>query len=615
MTTFPLQVIAADDVLVNYNARYKSSPLARKFAGQPKGAYIGFIPDVSGDPILSLDVDPTEGYSVVKLPSQADPAGVDVVVTSSVTLDFTGQPAMDFPIHVIARASYTDDADTPTTAEIITRSATSIAFDEVLICVVNGPVGSMTIDSDASLGERSEPAGSVEDLQAATDIVNEVVAARIGLDGTVHTDLATRLAADQSAESMAGRLGLVSRVLRSNDYSIGAGDETLNVSGSFTEVDRDHAPFVSLEGTGSETQAGAVAAPNDNVRNVALIQDATSGYRPIDDPIDRRVVFGKIDGPTETTIAGTWTFQQASRGVLGVDGSATTEVTVGDIIQGVDGIFYEVSDVVSDNELELTNAYRGGVSDTADGRILRRWLLRLFKIDPNTNQEVEASLPTPATIRFFFPAFLSIERSNFDYTAAMHTALEREPLPVATTTVPGRLQLAIAGGTLGGIRAQVTGSPVGTPPNDVFHTINFSSPNASVIPSPGTPGEVTVIEIGVQGPTGPSGVSGGTGPTGPTGAGFVSGAINTFEVESEFNSNAGGFPTFSNSFTQDMGHSIHVLTGGIASWRDAANFDTPDKIFITDIFVVGGIGGNIGQLDWDQAGDTFGRVFMSSAGS
>jgi len=620
MSVFPLQIFTADQAIAGFNDEYQSNVLNQKFAGMPRGAYVGFIPSVSTpSPILTLGVDPTEGYSLINVPSNDDHGGLTIVVKQAVTLDFTGQPVVDFPIHVLARASYTDDPDIPTTGEIFTRGAGGVATDEVLICVVDGTPTALTVDFDASAGERTEPlaftgmdfgfmpSGSIEDLQDAVDIVNEVVAARIGLDSTVHLDLSTRLAEDQSAESMAGRLGLVFQALRSNDYSVGAGEDTVNVSGSFAEVDRDHSPQTTLDGDGAETKAGAIAGPNDASRNVCLIQDANSGSRPIDDPTDRRIVFGRVEGPETVAVAGTWTFSQAAQTVIGTGGTATSDMQVGDTIQGADGLFYEIETISGDNSIALRNAYRGSTA-TVDNRDVHRWILRLKKL--NGAVEVDASFPVPTTIRFFFPAFLPSAESNFDYLLALHTDAEREPLTEATTTVPGLVKLADSGSLLGSVNIQNGGVPLAGGP---FHALNFSAPNAVVIAA-GTPGEVEVVEIGLPGATGPDGVAGATGPTGPAGPGFTQ--RNPYERGNEQTATGPGLPPTARSATFNMGHTVRIAVAGIAQLRNVFGGGASlgsDVGIITNI-LPGTPSSQEIQIDF-TVGNDFGLTpFFSSAG-
>jgi hypothetical protein len=617
MAVFPLQVFTKENAPVAFGERYKSSPLGIKYAGQPKGVYIGLVTSTAG-PILTLSPDSTHGYSLIKLPSRGDPSGLDIVVTNPIQLDFSAQPDVDFPLLVVARASYFDDPDRTTSATLVTRSGSvsSIDDDEVLVCVVNGPAATISVLSDPAQGERDSPlafsgvdfgfmpGGAIEDLQAAADIVGEVVAARVGLDSTAHDSLSARIAEDYGAASMASRLALVFRALRSNDYSVTAGDQEIIVSGSFTEVDRDFEPAITLGGLGSETEEGVIAGPNDDTRNIVMLVDATTGYRPIDNALDRRTVFGRIVGPNQSPISGEWQFLNASLNVTASDGNgqATVEVETGDSVLGPDGKFYEVDSVTGDNSLLLRTAYQGA-SETIAPSSIQRWTLSFKRL--NSGAEEDVSYPADGTVRFFFPTFVSMERGNADWRLAMHTAAEREPLPEATTTAPGRVTLADGGALLGAVNIQSAGTPLTGGP---FHTIKFSAVEANV--QDVAPGEVSVIEIGPDGLKGLDGPSGGAGNPGATGPGYSQ--LNPFEPSNEF-SFPGITPPTVFSFTQNMGHNIRYLHGDIARYRDFGYFSGNG----VDRYVVSGIeqvSATEGQIDGTIAGDTALIVFLSSAG-
>lgn len=614
MSVYPLQFFT-DDSTVGFTEDYKSSPLNRKYAGQPKGAYVGFIPSAIGSELV-LDVDPTFGYSLIKVPSNADSGGLDIVVDEQIRMEFLGQPSVDFPLLVIARATYFDDPNNPTRAEIITRSSGQPGFDEVLICEVDGPDTAISVRFSAVIGERDEPlafqstkfgfmpGGSIENLQAAADVVNEVVAARIGLDATVHPDLSSRIAEDYSASSMAGRLALVSRVMRSNDYSISLGDDSVVVSGSFTEIDRDHEPKVTLEGVGSETVEGALAGPNDLIRNVAVIVDADTGYRPVDDPTDRRVTFGRLTGPAEAEISGQWTFLNASKDVSATEGQATTDIKAGDTIRGGDGKHYEVETITDDVNIVLRTAYASATA-TVDSTIIRRWELSFKRL--NVGTEEDAILSGVTNLRFFFPSFLSMEQGSFDWRMALHTSAERAPLAAATTTVPGTVRLADTFSLLGSVNIQNAGGLLGGGP---FHTINFNDTNASVVAT-GTPGEVEVVEIGPEGPDGPQGPTGATGDTGVVGVGYS--VLNTFEIATEIASVWPG-PEQPWSFTKDMGHNIRYLHGNVSSFRDRGQFTNNNTFDYLNITEVETISLQEGRISGNFSGDVNFTPFLSSAG-
>jgi len=658
MAIYPVEYFTLGNALLGYSDQWQSAPLVQKFGGMPKGVYVGFTPTVAS-PVLNLVTDPAEGFSLLKTASQDDPGNLTVALDSNVSLDFTGQPPGDFPIHVIARASYTADGSAQTSAEIITRSAGPVAFDETLICVVTGNAGAMTIsyrlvlrfghthtvELDASLNGTSStddghfhtvvagvvqtasghthpldmlrdaplaydgvefgfmPAGSVEDLETAVEIVNEMAAARIGLDSTVYDTLSERLEADQSAPSMGGRLGFVLVVLRSNDYLIEAGDTSVNVSGSFSEVNRDHKPEITLDGQGAEGARGAISSPNDDVRNISIVLDATTGYRLLDGIDTRRVIFGRVTGPVEATLTGVYTFSNAQKTVTIAGGQAQGELEEGDTILGADGLYYEIATIFSDELIELADEYQGP-NASSGGLTSRRWTLELKKI---LGVEVDAEADAATTIRFIFPAFVPLETGMADQRLIHHMPGGKPPLPDASTTQPGRVLLSQAGAKLGAINIQNAGSPLAGGP---FHTVNFRDGGGQVVET--GDGEVTVGEIGQTGPTGDPGVTGAPGPTGPIGDGFTQitpWAGSGWYPSSGYNPG----PLNSHSFSAGMGHTIRALCGGFASWDEQNFYSAPfDEIEIIDIT---GSGTTTGQIDITIAGDTRLKLFLSSAGA
>jgi len=620
MAKFPVEVFTRNNALLGYDDRYKSSLLNQKFAGFPKGAYIGFAPSVSPpSPILTLAVSPSEGYSLLKVPSGNDPGGLDIVVDTALTLDFTGQPSGDFPIHVLARASYTDDPSTPTTAELFTRSAGAVAYNEVLLCVVDGTPTTLTVAFDPSIGERDAPlayagvefgfmpAGSVEDLAAATDVALEVTAARLGLDTVTYDSLSDRLAADQSASGMASRLGHYVAVLRSNDYLAEAGELSVNVSGSFSEINRDHEPKITLGGQGSETEIGAIASPNDEIRNVAIIQETATGYRLLDDTTNRRIIFGRVVGPMETSITGVFSFQNAQKGVSVVGGAISDEAEVGDLLQGADGKFYEIATIFSDALIELRNAYTG-VTASSGGLITRRWLLAFKKISGSS--EGDASLSTATTIRFFFPIFGDNSQSNFDWRIAHMSPGARPPLPNASTLAPGRALLGETGGRVGSVNIRSAGVPVlSSLASTRFHTINFIDGDGFVIQT--TTGEVTVGKIGEKGLTGPPGQSGGVGPVGDQGVGFT--AIAPFYRSAIF-TNPSPWAASPYTYNVSMGLTIRNLSVQIGRFWDAGAFSPGPPTDYIEITAVSGIGTGVATVEFTLSGDTMARIIVSAAG-
>lgn len=607
---FPLKVFTVESAIVGYDDRYRSSVVGQKFSGWPKGVYVGFTPSVSPpSPVISFAINPTEGFSLVKLPSSADPAGVDVILTSVVQVDLSS--VVTFPVFVTMRAAYYDDA--PPTAEIVVYPVGSgVPWNEVILCLASGSPPALVISADPGAGTRTEPlatgsapfgympAGSMEDLATAVDMVNEVVAARLGFDGTPYTTLSERIAGDYSAASMAGRLGRVLNTLRSNDYAVPSGSTQFNVSGSFSQVNRDFNPRVTLGGEGAEDADGAVAAPNDSVRNVAIVLDTNTGYRLIDDDDDRNILFGRVDGPTVEQLSGTLSFVFASVDVNGTDTSFTDELQVGDTIKGQDGLYYEVLTILDDTHLILRDAYLGTNSSASSE--LRRWMLRLRKLVGGV--ESSAQLQAAATLRFFFPAFFTRATASFDYDLAHMTPGTAPPLPSASTTVPGRVLLGASTSLAGALLLQNGGVPLAGGP---FHTLNFPNGSGQIVQT--TPGKVTIGEIGAQGPQGPAGTSGAQGPAGPIGPGFT--ARTTFLKTSIATNPAFPAPSSPFSFTLPMGHTVRHMSAGIAMFRDLGSVFTPTDYI--DITLISFAGSNA-TITGDIYGDNEAFLFFSSAG-
>jgi hypothetical protein len=604
---FPLKVFTLDSAIVGRDDRYRSSVVGRKFSGWPKGVYVGFVPTVlPPSPILTLSVDPTEGYSLAKLPSSADPSGLDIILTTPLLVDLT--PVPTFPVYVTLRAAYYDDA--PPVAELVAYSTMStVPWNEVLVCVVNGPIGALVVLADPNANTRHEPlalsttafgfmpSGSIELLAAATDMVNEVVAARIGINGTPYSTLSSRIAADYGTTGMASRLGLVLTSLRSNDYSAASGVSQLNVSGTFSEVNRDFNPKVTLSGLGSETVQGAVAAPADSVRNVGIVVNTQTGGRLIDTETSRNVIFGRIDGPTVEALSGTLSFITASVDVSGVDTSFGDELQVGDTIEGKDGRFYEVLTILDDSNLILRDAYVGP-TDTFDASSLRRWTLRLRKLVAGVESAV--ALPSAATLRFFFPAFFDRATAAFDNDIACMAPGTAPPLPLASTTVPGRVQLGAPTSLVGAVLINNIAVPlVGGP----FHTINFTAGGGQIVQP--VPGEVTIGEIGAAGGVGPPGAAGAPGPPGPTGPGY---SVRTpFSVGTILPV----YPLpYAWSITRNMGHTIKHVTCSFGRIRDLGTVFLGDFVTIDTLVPTGPSVTATGVIN----GDNEITVFFSSAG-
>jgi hypothetical protein len=252
MPVMPNLVFSNTNVKARWEERYTSEAINQKFLGLPRGVYSGFIPQTTpGSLVLTLGVDPVDGVGLIRAESGtgASAVMVDILVSSPVTLDFTGNAV--WPLYVIATANY--QVGMPTTAQLLTRTTPAATPAEVNVCLVNRPgnTGDLIITPSEvfptnDITARQEPyafngsnpqkfgfmpEGSYESLLSAEATTEEVVAARQFIGGGVAptfdplnpqiTGLPDRLNTDLSGPSMATRLGLRNIVTPSNsNYTI-----------------------------------------------------------------------------------------------------------------------------------------------------------------------------------------------------------------------------------------------------------------------------------------------------------------------------------------------------------------------------------------------------------
>jgi len=271
------------------------------------------------------------------------------------------------------------------------------------------------------------------------------------------------------------------------------------------------------------------------------------------------------------------------------DAQFDTQLEEGDTIQGADGNFYEIASVPSEALLILKDAYQGATASS--GNLIRRRFKIQFKTLDLLGAEQEHALAADTIFEFFFPAFLSVAQANFDAHLRLHRPGERPPVPDATTLIPGKVELAGAVSPFAGaVRLQVKGVDV---PGNPFHTLNFNAPAASVIELGS--GQVSVVEIGPQGPVGAGGGAGPPGATGPSGASYTN--LATLVLDSETSLGPGPVPVTA-SLTVDFGQVIGFLAGGIARFREDVVIAQQDLVEIDIIEVVGAYGqSTIGNIE------------------
>lgn len=516
-----------------------------------------------------------------------------------------------------------------TALSTVTYSRTrGIARDEVALCRVTGTPGAITVvgsgpawgapdDRDLPLAAGAAdldygfmPPDSMESLAAAVEILNEVTAARIDLQSATHPDLKTRLDTDLGTDAMGVRLGKVTKLVRSNARSTAAGESQVNISGSMSAINRDYEPKRTFAGDGSETTAGAVAAPVDTVRNVAVVLDASTGERLLDNETGRNIVIGRVEQVTDEVLTGELAFLNALTAVTGDAATTfTAQLEIGDTIQGPDGNFYEVATISADDGLLLKDAYQGSTASSAN-LLRRRFLLKFSKLTAGLEQA--HTLEAAATIEAFFPVFMSLAQANFHNALTMHRSGERPPVPDATTSIPGKVELAGAISPFAGaVKLQQRGVNVGDP-GDLFHTLNFSDAASQL-----TQLADGIVEVAGIGPKGIDGIGGGLGPEGPPGPDGPSyDAIATFNLDTEEFLGPGP-AAVDVVHTVNFGFNIGFLSGGIANQRATFLHESLDWFEITDIRIDSG-DPQIGIIEGNGAAggsiDAYVTLYLDAAG-
>jgi len=595
----PTHNFASSEIAVRYGEHYPSQAINTKFLGIPPGIYLGFIPEVaSGSLVLTLKPHTVYGVSFARVRSQLSETDVDVVINEDVTLDFTGH---DFTLNptVYVKIHAESALGQPTTAEIFTDASPPAGLDEQLICVVTKPAADLVAsaaepsDRDTPYAYSTAPYGygfmadsAVEQLLASVEMVNEVAAARVDMEGINHPwappgqlGLDERINTDLASDKIAGRLGLHHRVLRSEDYTAGGTQSTFQVSSSFAPGGRTRPPIISIAADGSEAQAGAITDSDLDGRNTCFVVRADTGERIVDS--ERLVVYGRLFN-VGMVLTGTVTFVASLPAVTGVGTLFLTEVAVGDILVGPDGTNYIVTVVVDDFNIITSTAIGVGGAITAT-RL--RFELRLVK--NSAGVELPHAVSGGTSLRFFFGAFLPLNVAAHDGTAMMFAGGEEPPLADAAVGVKGKVLMhpGISGALAGAVfSVKDAGSPVGT--GVPTYSLDFSGAAA------GAPDVVNISAAGPVGPPGPGGGSpGGPGAPGPTGFGYDTYSI-PFSASSTFTPPPGGWPS-----STVLSHSViypsapKYLHGGMSLWQvDAVVADFSDHGELTLVNAVGSTG-------------------------
>jgi len=521
--TFPSVSLGKEFVKVRWFEENVPEAVNRRWIGMPRGIYLGFIPTTTtGSRILKLETDPGQNFSLLRVPSSDDRVMVDIFSGTDLEIDFSGHNV--WPVYVLASSTFR--ARTQTQGKIFTRASNVVGIDEVVICKVDKVGNNLVIDTTEPtnrhqpLAFNSQPYGymptsAIDDLAATNATVAEVIAARSSSYTGPHSTLGTRLNADMAGDAMADRLGLRLVHLISNNHPNRSGI-SVNVSGSFSETGRQIAPQLTITAGGDESTEGAITS---GVRNICFFVNGSTGQRLIDETT-RESVYGRLTFSSASIGGGkTVNYVNASTSVNGGGSNPfTAPLEAGDLLEGPDGLFYEIVTITDPDNAVLGSAYRG-----VDAPILnptfRRWLALLFTVTGGA-----FNLATPTPVQFVFPGFFRLDRAIFDGLLLLKKDGERPQLPIATSAVPGKALLAADGGLVGSFRTiKDAGSSVGSD----IHTLNFAFGGATNAGG----GIANVAVAGAQGATGPGANQGPQGNSGPAGFGYS--LQNTFEAGPE----------------------------------------------------------------------------------
>ena len=642
--TLPTLAFAPTQIKPIFGESYVSEAANTKFLGQPRGVYLGFVPQVTpGSLLLTLAVDPVYGVSFARMRSSLEATNVDVVTDQPTILDFTGHNFIANPTAYV-KVHANSKLGSPTTAEVYTTAVPGSTLTDQLLCVVTSVLGNLVVVFDAPTNRATPyayataPLGygfmrdsAVEQLLASVAMVAEVAAARVDLDGVNHPyvpipqqGIADRIAADLLPAAVASRLGRFYHVVRSQDHFVPSPSDTIPLSSSFAKAARTRAPLITIPPNGSELANGAVTGPSDMVRNVCFVFEVGKNERPID--ANRFVGYGRLDSLV-MTLTGVPTFSNVSTLVTGVGTLFTMEIQPGDIILAPDGEYYVVGTITDDFNLILASI------PTVGGPVVsvrRRFLLRLVVINQTSGVEQALSVPGGTTLRFFFGTFFDLSQSIHDSTLLMFEGGEEPPLPDSAVGVKGKAQVdpLIAYSALAGaVKVLDNGNPVGT--GRLAYSIGFHSPPGQpAIPGASlnvTPGIANVSAAGQIGPIGPPGL--GPGPPGPIGAaGLAFNSFSTlFAASADFTPPFGGW-SLGQVLTHDVifTGSIKYLHGGISLWAiNSPGADNNDNFDITAVTITNpGGANNTGRIqitipnETSTSGPPIGTygLFLSAAG-
>ena len=260
MASFPELNLAPENFKIRFREEYASEVLNQRFLSEPGGVYFGFNPLVIGSTV-SLLVDPTRFFSLLRVISTLSKTSLDVYFPEDLALDFTGH---DFvasgDLYVIATVSYVRGGTT--SSRIFTRTTPANGLDEINICRLSGTGAPGTITAFTTLFQdrtsilavagSTNPhgymqAGAVEDLSTALAAIG-----KIPFNAAVKSAGFVMVPSDVDQIHMLDMLTIVAT-------------QTIEFPSSATLVDGCRVGFISLEGLPVAFGVEMLAAPGDAV--------------------------------------------------------------------------------------------------------------------------------------------------------------------------------------------------------------------------------------------------------------------------------------------------------------------------------------------------------------
>lgn len=355
-------------------------------------------------------------------------------------------------------------------------------------------------------------------------------------------------------------------------------------SGSSANVSSDFRGVVPSIG-GSK---GAVVDPFDVTGNIVEVMDAN--YNEVGDSLnDFARVFGRLLYASQQLTGSAFTFNV----VLGIPtlsatGSLfTAEVQPGDILQGVDGNFYTVNDVVNDLNLNLAVQLPTPPNGVASACERRRYVIQFKRFSGGlAGSEIGFTFGAGSAFRWSYHSLADASdvATYSDRILGRPRPGKAAPnIPDGTASLKGKVFAAISDGQAGSLRMVTTP----TRSFDHIRQINFtaaaSDPAGITNPSPGV---LAISLVGPPGPIGPVGPGGGGGGVGPAGPGFSNHDYAAF---------SGNLPTGPITFGNSYAFTVAFAWFSIAllSAEGGAPADTLNTVTISQSGTTVSLGGSV----------------------